>query len=218
MPFSRADGGSLIGAGALGAVNLGGALVLGAKLAALPPNVPASALGLGAVAGAYPLLLSFAVAFNAAPALRWALNRRTNAAIDKRNRARRLWRRALDAAADDPASAPSSYRRKRAAIAQLAASAARRVRGGKPQVAYSSAVSAAERSAADDAASMVSLRGLSLMRTPPTDARVLSINQPAGTLRRAARGDCRARTRTRAGSCAREGRGRRVGARGRAEP
>lgn len=38
-----------------------------------------------------PFLLSYAVAFNAIPLVRWIFNRRINSQIDERNKYRRQW-------------------------------------------------------------------------------------------------------------------------------
>jgi len=95
--FSAAGSGNLLAAGVLGAVNLGGALYLRALL-----NSPAMfqvKLGgyFGLVQAGFPLLLGYAVLFNAIPLVRFFWQKGENAKIFERNRVRRAWRTALEA-------------------------------------------------------------------------------------------------------------------------
>lgn len=69
VPFSLADEGNLVLVGLLGVANLVGAAYLGSQFAGLGA---APLVGfLGAVKSAYPALLTYAVGFFAAPALRF---------------------------------------------------------------------------------------------------------------------------------------------------
>lgn len=80
----------------LGVVNLGGALYLGQALAS--PSLAGVRLAgmFGLVQTGFPLLLGYAILFNAIPAARYVLNEKRNAEIDKRNSARRKWKTYLD--------------------------------------------------------------------------------------------------------------------------
>ena len=97
VKFSAASGFNLFVAGALGALNLVGALWLGLQLASLPPGAVLPG-GYGTIQALYPLLLAYAVAFNAAPLLRSARVGAANAAIEERNQARRMAAVAVEAA------------------------------------------------------------------------------------------------------------------------
>jgi len=82
-------------AGGLGVVNLGGALYLGNLLnqyALYGVKLPAF---YGAVQAGYPLLLGYAVLFNAIPAVRNFWIQRENDKIRQRNATRRKWRTVL---------------------------------------------------------------------------------------------------------------------------
>jgi len=94
LPFSLADDGQLLLAGALGALNLAGAAYLGVQLASLPAGIVLPGF-LGAVKGAYPALLAYAVGFVAAPAARYLGLGGQNAEIQERNRKRKEWLSAL---------------------------------------------------------------------------------------------------------------------------
>jgi hypothetical protein len=103
VPFSAASKPQQSMALSLGILNLGGALVLGDILAKarLQSTVTAAALGAGAsvggsvyltaVSGIFPLLLGYAVLYNAIPVARYYLNQRTNEKIKERNERRRGW-------------------------------------------------------------------------------------------------------------------------------
>ena len=81
---------------ALGVVNLGGALYLGQALASPALSGVRLAGGFGLVQAGYPLLLGYAILFNAIPAARYFLNEKKNVEINKRNSARRKWKTYLD--------------------------------------------------------------------------------------------------------------------------
>ena len=81
---------------ALGVVNLGGALYLGQALASPALTGVRLAGVFGLVQAGYPLLLGYAILFNAVPAARYFLNEKKNADINKRNSARRKWKTYLD--------------------------------------------------------------------------------------------------------------------------
>ena len=91
VKFNRNGVGWNLFAGILGGVNLGGALYLGALL----PQLAAQGIRLpsyyGLVQAGYPLLLAYAVLYNAIPAARYLLNRSKNREIRERNEARRSW-------------------------------------------------------------------------------------------------------------------------------
>lgn len=93
--FSVASDMNKILAGALGVVNLGGALYLGNLLgqyALYGVRLPSY---MGVVQKLYPLLLVYAILFNAIPLVRNIWNQRENAKIEKRNQIRKKWRDAL---------------------------------------------------------------------------------------------------------------------------
>jgi hypothetical protein len=133
--FSNADGGQLLAAGALGALNFAGVAFLGSLLSSLPIGTELPGW-LGATAALYPALVVYATSFVALPALRLARLGKANQAIDERNNARRVWRDAL------VAGDPKLTRRRRAAQEQTRK--LRRV--GRADVAFDS--SQPERSAA----------------------------------------------------------------------
>lgn len=90
--FSLAPGTNKFFAGALGVLNLGGALYLGNLLkqyALYGIKLPSF---LGVAQSLYPLLLAYAILFNVIPLARnfWISNQ--NAKIQQRNKARRKWR------------------------------------------------------------------------------------------------------------------------------
>ncbi|CAM9902010.1 unnamed protein product, partial [Hapterophycus canaliculatus] len=90
-PFSVAAQWKKVAAGVLCAVNLGGALYL-QNLLSGPAFVGVTLPGYyGFVQGALPFLLTYAVALNAIPAIRWVVNKRENAKIQERNFLRRKW-------------------------------------------------------------------------------------------------------------------------------
>lgn len=90
--FSTAGEGNLVLAGALGALNLAGALYLGASLADFSGELPGA---LGAVQAGYPLLLAYAAAFNLAPLVRKLGLEGRNRGIASRNAVRRTAAEAL---------------------------------------------------------------------------------------------------------------------------
>jgi hypothetical protein len=90
--FSVASGMNKFFAGALGVLNLGGALYLGNLLnqyALYNVRLPSF---LGVAQSLYPLLLGYAVLFNAIPLVRNLWITSQNAQIQKRNEARKKWR------------------------------------------------------------------------------------------------------------------------------
>ena len=93
--FSLAPDGNRLLAAGLGVVNLLGALYLGGQLnfyANYGIKLPAI---FGVVQSVYPLLLSYAIAFNVIPLARSFWNKAQNAQIQDRNKKRRLWKTAL---------------------------------------------------------------------------------------------------------------------------
>nr|XP_043609838.1 uncharacterized protein At5g03900, chloroplastic-like [Erigeron canadensis] len=79
--------------GGLGALNLFGVIVLGTML----KNMTVSPSGfISFVSDIFPLLQIYAASFFAIPLVRWFITQRTNAKIDKRNRAREQRARALE--------------------------------------------------------------------------------------------------------------------------
>ncbi len=96
LEFSRNPPIGNAAAVALGVVNLGGALYLGQALAS--PTLAGVRLAgvFGLVQAGYPLLLGYAILFNAVPLARYFLNEKRNTEINKRNSARRKWRTYLD--------------------------------------------------------------------------------------------------------------------------
>ena len=95
-PFSNADGGQLLAAGALGVANFVGVGYLGSLLAGIPAGVQLPGV-IGLAATLYPALVLYAAAYVVVPAVRFGLLQRSNAAIEERNAARRAWRDALGA-------------------------------------------------------------------------------------------------------------------------
>jgi len=91
VKFNRNGAGWNALAGTLGAVNLGGALYLGALL----PQLAAQGIRLpsyfGLVQAGYPLLLAYAVLYNVIPAVRYLSNKAKNQQIRDRNAARQKW-------------------------------------------------------------------------------------------------------------------------------
>lgn len=91
IKFTRNGVGWNLLAGVLGAVNLGGALYLGALL----PQLAAQGIRLpsyfGLVQAGYPLLLAYAVLYNVIPVARYLVNKAKNQEIRERNEARRSW-------------------------------------------------------------------------------------------------------------------------------
>lgn len=110
--FSLASSFQTILAGALGVVNLGGALYLGnilGQYAAYGVRLPGS---FALVQQFFPLLLGYAVLFNAIPLVRNFLIQRENAKIKARNAARKSWKAVLERKA-------GSVKRKLAAAARF---------------------------------------------------------------------------------------------------
>lgn len=73
---------------ALGAANAVGVVVLGRMLANPANQYALMRSGMGWVTSTMPLLSVYAATFFAIPAIRWVINGRRNAAIDRRNQAR----------------------------------------------------------------------------------------------------------------------------------
>jgi len=89
--FSRTGTFGKVLAGGLGAVNLVGAVYLGQVLsspALVGVQLPAM---YGLVQSGYPLLLAYAILYNAIPAARYLYLQKTNLEVDQRNSARRRW-------------------------------------------------------------------------------------------------------------------------------
>lgn len=95
-PFSNADGGQLVAAAALGVANFVGVGYLGGLLSGIPAGVQLPGV-IGLAATLYPALVLYAAAYVVVPAVRFGLLKRSNAAIEQRNAARRAWRDALGA-------------------------------------------------------------------------------------------------------------------------
>ena len=92
VDFSRNPAFGNVAAAGLGVVNLGGALYLGQVLAS-PAMVNVRLAGVfGLVQAGYPLLVGYALLFNAIPAVRYFYNQKKNDEISKRNSARRKWK------------------------------------------------------------------------------------------------------------------------------
>jgi hypothetical protein len=91
LEFNRNEGIGNILAGGLGVVNLVGALYLGQILSSPTLSGVQLAGWFGLVQSGYPLLLSYAILFNAIPVARKLYNEKVNANITKRNSARRKW-------------------------------------------------------------------------------------------------------------------------------
>ena len=94
--FSLASSFQTVLAGLLGVVNLGGALYLGNVLgqyAAYGVRLPSY---MGLVQQSFPLLLGYAVLFNAVPLARNFWIRGQNEKIRRRNESRRSWRAVLE--------------------------------------------------------------------------------------------------------------------------
>jgi len=96
VEFSRNPAIGNIATAGLGVVNLGGALYLGQVLAS--PTMAGVRLGgmFGLVQAGYPLLVIYAILFNAIPAARYFYNEKKNGEISKRNSARRKWKTYLE--------------------------------------------------------------------------------------------------------------------------
>lgn len=97
--FSLASGGQTILAGLLGVVNLGGALYLGnilGQYALYGVQLPSY---YGLVQQLFPLLLGYAVLFNAIPLVRNFWIQGQNAKIQARNKARKSWKAVLESKA-----------------------------------------------------------------------------------------------------------------------
>jgi len=89
--FSRTGTFGKVAAGGLGVVNLGGALYLGQVLtspAMVGVQLPAI---YGLIQSGYPLLLAYAVLYNAIPIFRYLYIQKANGEVDLRNSARRRW-------------------------------------------------------------------------------------------------------------------------------
>jgi len=122
--FSLASSGQTLLAGLLGVVNLGGALYLGNLLgqyALYGVRLPSY---MGLVQQFFPLLLGYAVLFNAIPLVRNVWIRSQNAKIAARNEARKSWREVLGRKA-------GSVKRKLAAAARFGQRMKRLGTGGK---------------------------------------------------------------------------------------
>lgn len=91
--FSKISNAERAMVGGLGALNLFGVIVLGTML----KNMTVSPSGfISFVSEIFPLLQIYAASFFAIPLVRWFITQKTNAEIDKRNRARELRARALE--------------------------------------------------------------------------------------------------------------------------
>jgi hypothetical protein len=99
LEFSAASETNKLLAGGLGVVNLGGALWLGSQLSQIVANGYKLPGMYGVVQAGYPLLLGYAILFNAIPLVRSALLKKTNEGIRQRNKRRLEWRAALQTAA-----------------------------------------------------------------------------------------------------------------------
>lgn len=115
LEFSRVKGIGAFLAGALGVINLGGALYLGQILSS--PALAGVALPsyFGLVQAGYPLLLIYALLFNGIPIARTFYNKKVNAEISTRNSSRRKWLNKLrvgGSAVRRKLSAASSLKRK----------------------------------------------------------------------------------------------------------
>mmetsp|Transcript_6973 Transcript_6973/g.13159 ORF Transcript_6973/g.13159 Transcript_6973/m.13159 type:complete len:587 (+) Transcript_6973:35-1795(+) len=96
IEFSRNPAFGNVAAAALGVVNLGGAAYLGQVLAS--PSLSGVTFGgvFGLVQAGYPLLLAYAILFNAIPLFRYFYINKVNTEINKRNSARRKWKTYLE--------------------------------------------------------------------------------------------------------------------------
>lgn len=96
VEFSRNPAIGNIAAAGLGVVNLGGAIYLGQVLSS-PAIASAQLAGVfGLVQAGYPLLLAYAILFNAIPIARYVYTEKKNAEINARNSARRKWKTYLE--------------------------------------------------------------------------------------------------------------------------
>lgn len=120
-------------------VNLGGAAYLGTLLSQLPPGVRLPD-ELGLIQGAFPLLVTYALAYVAIPAARLVRLQAKNGAVEERNSNRRAWRDRLRRGGDDV--------RKRLTAASRQARAVRLVDEG--DIAYDSALDLTEQLDATD--------------------------------------------------------------------
>lgn len=94
--FSLASGGQTLLAGILGAVNLGGALYLGNLLGQYAIYGVRMPSYFGLVQQFFPLLLGYAVLFNAIPLVRKLWIGRQNSKIAARNKTRRSWKAVVE--------------------------------------------------------------------------------------------------------------------------
>jgi len=89
--FSRTGTFGRVLAGGLGAVNLGGALYLG-QVFSSPAMVGVQLPAIyGIIQSGYPLLLAYAILYNAIPAARFLYLKKVNLEVDSRNSSRRRW-------------------------------------------------------------------------------------------------------------------------------
>mmetsp|Transcript_18588 Transcript_18588/g.21465 ORF Transcript_18588/g.21465 Transcript_18588/m.21465 type:complete len:589 (+) Transcript_18588:209-1975(+) len=91
LEFNRNENIGNIGAGALGVVNLAGALYLGQVLTSPALNGYQLAGIFGVVQTSYPLLLAYAILYNIIPGIRYLYTKKLNSGIATRNSARRKW-------------------------------------------------------------------------------------------------------------------------------
>ena len=96
IPFSGASDLNKGLAGALGAVNLFGALYLGNLLSSPELTGVVLPAGFGVVQALLPFLTVYAVLYNVIPAVRFFRLKGENAEIEKRNRVRKSWKDALE--------------------------------------------------------------------------------------------------------------------------
>lgn len=94
--FSLASSGQTILAGALGVVNLGGSLYLGNLLGQYAMYGVRLPSYMGLVQQFFPLLLGYAVLFNAIPLVRNFWLKSQNAKIEQRNKSRKAWKNVLE--------------------------------------------------------------------------------------------------------------------------
>lgn len=88
IPFTLASPGQRLAAAALGAANTAGVAMLGRLLADKYSAAALARSGFGFVAGLYPLLAAYALAYWLIPGARWLLAARRNAGVEQRNAAR----------------------------------------------------------------------------------------------------------------------------------
>lgn len=88
IPFTLASPGQRLAAAALGVANTAGVAMLGRLLADRYSAAALARSGFGFVAGLYPFLAAYALAYWVIPGVRWLLAARRNAGVEQRNAAR----------------------------------------------------------------------------------------------------------------------------------